>query len=65
MIGNPFAIRADIAGVDAVYSYSTLVGSTGYQLTTQLEAGQGGWAYSSAGGAVTFTPSFTPTRLAP
>jgi hypothetical protein len=60
MIGNPFAITADVSGADAVYSYSALLGSTGYQSTTQLEAGQGGWAYSAAGGAITFTP--TPLR---
>jgi len=50
MIGNPGNTTATVTGADAVYTYAA---STGYRLTTTLQPGQGAWAFSRDGGAVT------------
>jgi hypothetical protein len=53
MIGNPFPTTATVSGADVVYVYDQ---RNGYQQTTTLQTGQGAWAYSAAGGTVTFAP---------
>lgn len=52
MVDNPFATAALLGGADVVYRYDS---DAGYQPTTTLRAGQGGWAYAAQGGTLTFT----------
>lgn len=51
LIGNSGNTEAAVTGVDAVYTYDPASGE--YQAATTLQAGQGAWAYSASGGAVT------------
>jgi hypothetical protein len=53
MIGNPFGLTATVHGADAVDIYTTYDGR--YQETTELRPGQGAWAFSNNGGAITIT----------
>jgi hypothetical protein len=53
MIGDPNFSPVSVSGADVVYIY--LPGS-GYEQATTLQPGQGAWAYSAAGGTVTFGP---------
>ena len=41
-----------VSGADVVYVYDQVAG---YAPTTVLQPGQGAWAYSAAGGTLTFT----------
>lgn len=54
MIGNPFPTSAAVGGADIVYIYEPGDGS--YQQTTTLRPGQGAWAYSATGAAITLSP---------
>ena len=54
MIGNPGNTAAAVAGADIVYTYAA---SGGYQATTSLAPGQGGWAISTSGGTATISNS--------
>lgn len=54
MIGNPFSVPAAVSGADAVYAHDP---AAGYQLTAQLQPGQGAFVYSLAGGAMTLSPA--------
>lgn len=56
MIGNPFT-AATVTGADVVMTYDPV---NGYQETNTLGLGQGAWAYSASGGAVTLTPATQP-----
>jgi hypothetical protein len=51
LIGNPSgALTLPVLGADAVFTFDPLLG---YRYTGQLLPGQGGWAISLAGGAIT------------
>jgi hypothetical protein len=54
MIGNPGNTPANVSGADVVYTYSA---TNGYQPTTTLQPGQGGWAISVNGGTATIANS--------
>jgi hypothetical protein len=54
MIGNPFSGAVTVTGADAVYTYSS---TDGYQPATALQPGQGAFAYSVAGGAISMYPT--------
>ena len=50
LIGNPSgALTLPVLGADAVFTFDPLLG---YRYTGQLLPGQGGWAISLAGGAI-------------
>lgn len=51
MVGNPYAVKASLAGADLIYAYSA---GGGYVPATTLRPGEGAWVYSSAGGVLTF-----------
>lgn len=53
MIGNPFSTAAAASGADLVFTYDQ---ANGYQPAEVLPPGQGAWAYSAAGGALTLSP---------
>jgi hypothetical protein len=46
MIGNPLPFLATIVGADALYTYDPI---EGYHQTTELQPGQGAWAFSLNG----------------
>jgi hypothetical protein len=50
MVGNPGNTSATVTGADVVYTYNA---TAGYQQTTTLLPGQGGWAISVLGGSAT------------
>ena len=52
MVGNPGSGVATVTGVDILYTYTA---ATGYVAATSLNPGQGGWAFSNAGGSATIT----------
>ncbi|MHB8575918.1 MAG: hypothetical protein ACYDCQ_11380 [Dehalococcoidia bacterium] len=52
LIGNPLDSLALVSGADTVYIYDP---AAGYESATVLQPGQGAWAYSAAGGTLTFT----------
>jgi hypothetical protein len=54
MISDPGNTPATVSGADVVYTYSA---SSGYQPTTTLQPGQGGWAISVLGGTATIVNS--------
>lgn len=55
LIGDPSGtLAATIRGADLVYRPADVPG--GYQPTAILAPGQGAWAYSAQGGAITLTP---------
>ncbi len=51
MVGNPGITVATVSGADTVLAYDASSGN--YTQTTQLQPGQGAWAYSAAGGQAT------------
>lgn len=57
MIGNPGLGPARVAGADVVYTYDSQKGT--YMQSTTLGPGQGAWAWSTNGGAVTVS-TFCP-----
>lgn len=52
MIGNSSSSLATVSGADVVYAYSA---TSGYQMATTLQPGQGAWALSYSGANVTIT----------
>lgn len=54
LIGNPLSVQATVDGADSIEIYDPV--TAGYRQTTVLYPGQGAWAYSAAGGLITFTP---------
>jgi hypothetical protein len=52
LIGNPRESLVIVSGADVVYVYDPVAG---YEPTTVLEPGQGAWAFSAAGGTLSFT----------
>lgn len=55
LIGNPSGTQAAlVGGADFVYTYDALAGR--YVAGTLLQPGQGAWALSQRGGAITITP---------
>lgn len=62
MIGNPSGtLVAAVSGADSVLTFDAVAGQ--YLAATTLKPGQGAWAYSAKGGAITITPMqpSTPT----
>jgi hypothetical protein len=53
MIGNPGSTAADVSGADGVFVFDPV--GNGYVTATTLGPGQGAWAVSMTGGAVTVT----------
>jgi plastocyanin len=53
LIGNSSSMPMTVAGADSVLTYDPL---RGYQSATVLQPGQGAWAYSRAGGALSMQP---------
>jgi len=53
MIGNPGSAVARLSGADRVLTYDPTSGT--YTQVTSLQPGQGAWAISYLGGAVTIT----------
>ncbi|HTE83546.1 MAG TPA: hypothetical protein VK821_02340, partial [Dehalococcoidia bacterium] len=55
MIGNRASVPEVVRGADAVYAYDPAADE--YSGTTELQPGQGAFAYSGGGGVATITPS--------
>lgn len=53
MIGNPDPFAVSVDGADVIYTYDP--GAHRYVQGSMLEIGQGAWAYSLTGSALTFT----------
>jgi hypothetical protein len=61
-IGNPSGVQAvTVSGADQVLIWDAKAGS--YQAVTQLAVGQGAWALSDNGGALTLTANGTPLAI--
>jgi plastocyanin len=52
MVGNPTSGSISVSGADSLLTYNS---AQGYQPANTLMSGQGAWAFSSAGGALTVT----------
>jgi hypothetical protein len=60
LIGNPSGTAVvTVSGADAVYTYDPTAGA--YQASTKLNAGQGAWAYSAAGGTAMISSAQPPS----
>lgn len=58
LIGNPAPLAVTVDGADVIYTYDPT--AQRYVQGDILEIGQGAWAYSAAGGSVTFDPVLPP-----
>jgi hypothetical protein len=61
MIGNPLPLLATVTGADLLYTYDPI---EGYHETTELQPGQGAWAFSRQGEAVTVARLTNPSPQA-
>lgn len=62
MVGDPYGLPVTITGMDRLLFYS---GTQGYVQVSGLEPGEGGWAYSAAGGSAVLSPQPPRLRIPP
>lgn len=64
LLGNPSGTQpALVAGADQLFAFDPAAGQ--YLAVTMLQPGQGAWALSRSGGAITITPGGTPATPSP
>jgi hypothetical protein len=60
LVGNPLVLRAIPVGADLLYGYDPTTRKYSLRFASILEPGQGAWAYSAAGGTLSFRPWSPP-----